>query len=88
MAKFFRHLCVEDDLELKIAQFILERFHVAVVDCLGHLIGFLDRIGGDGREALLQIPFAAALRVAKAAHDGDEALERAHEGRSRRPSAL
>jgi hypothetical protein len=75
MAKLFRHLRVEDHLELEIAKLIGERVHVATVDRIGDLIGFLDRVGGDRLEALLKVPRAAALRVAKPAHDRDQALE-------------
>ena len=65
--KFFRHLRVEDDLELKITKLVFQCLHVAAVDRVGHLIGFFDCVGGDGREILLQIPLAAALRVAEPA---------------------
>jgi hypothetical protein len=75
MAEFLRHLRMEDDLELEIAELVGKPAHVAAVDRIGDLIGFLDRIGGDGLEGLLKVPGAAALRVAQPPHDRNEALE-------------
>ena len=79
MAGFLSHLRVEHDLELEIAELVGERVHVVASDGVGDLIGFFDRIRGDGREALRAIPFAAAHRIAEAAHDGDQTLKR-HRG--------
>ena len=56
------HAGVEDDLKQQIAQFVAQIGEVATRDRVGDLIGFLDRIGRDGRECLLQIPGAAGLR--------------------------
>ncbi len=58
-AGFLGHPAVIDDLELEIAELILERRHVAATDRVGDFIGFLDRIGRDGIEGLHPIPFAA-----------------------------
>ena len=84
MAGFLGHLRMEHDLELKVAELVGEPVHVVAGDRVGDLIGFLDRIGGDGREALHAIPFAAALRIAQPAHDRDKAVDggasRGHEG--------
>ena len=52
---------MEDDLKEEIAEFVLQRGHVAALDRVGHLIGLLDRVGGDRREILLAIPRAAVL---------------------------
>ena len=79
MAGFVSHLRVEHDLELEIAEFVGERVHIVASDGVSDLIGFFDRIRGDGREALRAIPFAAAHRIAEAAHDGDQTLKR-HRG--------
>ena len=59
-AGFLGHLRVEDDLELEIAELVGERVHVVARDRVGDLIGFLDRVGRDGRECLHAVPFAAA----------------------------
>ena len=80
MAGFLGHLRVEHDLELQIAELVGERVHVVAGDRVGDLIGFLDRVGGDGREILLAIPFAAGVRIAQPAHDRDEALKRHRRG--------
>ena len=79
MAGFLGHLRVEHDLELEVAELISERIHVVAGDCVGDLIGFFDRVGGDGREALRAIPFAAGRRIAQPAHDRNQALKR-HRG--------
>src|SRR5690606_10132612 len=36
----------------------------------------LDGVGGDGGEALLEVPGAAALRIAQPSHDPEQPLER------------
>ena len=61
------HAGVEGDLEEEVAEFFLERRHVAALDRVGDLVGFLDRVRRDGREILLDIPRAAVLAVAAAA---------------------
>ena len=66
----FRHAGMIDDLELEIAELVLQRRHVAAADRIVHLIGFLDRVGRDGREILLEIPGAAGDGRAQGHHDG------------------
>ena len=56
MTGFLGHSRMEDDLELKIAKLIGERVHVVARDRVGDLIGFLDRVGRDGREGLDRDP--------------------------------
>ena len=90
MPGFGRHLRVEHDLELQVAELVGQGVHVVAADRVGDLIGFLDRVGRDGREILLAVPFAAGLRIAQPLHDRDEAVE-AHrppaEGKRPRPPA-
>ena len=62
-ALFLGHAGVEDDLEQQIAQFVLEVGEIAARDGVGHLVGFLQRIGRDGAEVLLEVPGAAACRA-------------------------
>ena len=69
------------DLELKIAEFVGQSVHVAARDCVCDFVRFLNRIGGDGREILLAIPFASSVRIAEPAHDRNEPFKR-HEGAS------
>ena len=44
------HAGMEGDLEQKVAQLVLEVVQVAARDGVGHLVGFLERIGRDGLE--------------------------------------
>ena len=68
-------LCVEYDLEGKIAKLVSERTHVVARDRVGDFIGFLDRVRRDARETLRAIPFAAMLWVAQALHNQDQSFE-------------
>ena len=63
---FLRHAGVEHDLEQQVAEFVLEVAEVAAGDGVGDLVGFLERVGRDGREVLLQVPRAAGLRACAA----------------------
>ena len=56
MAGFLGHSGVEHDLELQIAELVGQRVHVAAVDRVGDLIGFLDRVGRDRLEASARCP--------------------------------
>ncbi len=60
--------------EQQIAEFVLEIGHVATLDRVGDLIGFLDRIRCNRLEGLDGVPFAAADRIAEPRHDRNEAL--------------
>jgi len=61
---FLSHAGMEHDLEQEIAELVFERRHVAALNGVGDLIGFLDRIGRDRREILFAVPRAALHRVA------------------------
>ncbi len=69
MPGFLGHARVEDHLEQQVAQFDSQFVHVPALDGVGDLIGFLDRIGGDGLKGLLHVPGTAAVRIAQANHD-------------------
>ena len=69
------HLRMKHHLEQQIAQFVLEVVQIAALDRVGDLIGFLDRIGRDRTEILLQIPGAAGSRRAQGRHDLDQARD-------------
>jgi hypothetical protein len=75
-AGFLGYSRVVDDLELEVAKLVLERLHVAALDRVGNLIGFLDRIWRDRREILLAIPRAAMVGIAQPPHDIGEILDR------------
>ena len=65
-ALFLGHAGVEGDLEQKVAQLVLEVVEIAARDGVGHLVGFLQRIGRDGAEGLFEVPGTAAAGRAQA----------------------
>ena len=66
------HARVIDDLQQQVAQLLLECAHVALLDGVGDLVGFLDGVGGNGPEILLQIPRTARARRAQRRHHGQK----------------
>ena len=54
------HPRVEDDLQQQVAEFVAQLAEVAARDGVGDFVGFLDGVGRDGREGLLEIPGTAA----------------------------
>src|ERR1700733_1799487 len=62
------HLCVEEDLEKKIAELILEVGPGATLDGIEDLVGLLERVSLDRVEGLLAVP-GAAIRGAQPCHD-------------------
>ena len=68
------HLGVEHDLEQQVAELVLERRHVLALDRVRDLVGLFDGVGGDGGEALLEVPGAAAIGIAQLLHDGEQAF--------------
>jgi len=61
-----------ESLQQQIAQLLLECAHVAPLDGVGDLVGFLDGVGGDGLEILLQVPRAARPRRPERRHHGQK----------------
>ena len=78
---------MEHHLQQQVAQLVPEVGHVAAIDRIGDLVGFLDGVRSDGREVLLQIPRAAAVRVAQPGHDGEQFSDVAHAGSRARSAA-
>ena len=72
-ALLLRHPGMENDLQQKIAQFVLQPGQIVASDGIGDLVGFLERIGSNGAEILLEVPRAAASRRAQRRHDLDQA---------------
>ena len=66
------HARVECHLEQKVAQLVLEIVQVTARDGVSHLVGFLQRIGRNALEILLQIPRATAAGRAQRRHDLDQ----------------
>ena len=71
-AGFLRHPGVEDHLQQQVAQFVLQLAQLAAVDRIGDLVGFLDGVGGDAGEVLLQVPRATAGGIAQRRHDPEQ----------------
>lgn len=65
---------VEDDLEEKVAEFLLQVFLITGADCGDGFVGFLDEVGDEGFVSLFSVPRAAIGR-AEAIHDGAEAFD-------------
>ena len=70
------HSGVEHDLEQQVAEFALEVGEVAAFDGVGHLIGFLDGVGRDGREGLFKVPGTTVAGRAQTRHDRQQAVDR------------
>ena len=64
-----RHLGVEHRLEEQITQLAFQVVPGFAFDGIGDFMGFFDGIGRDGGEGLFDVPGAAGVRVAQAAHD-------------------
>ena len=75
LTRFLGHAGMEDHLQEEIAELVLERLGLAALGRLGDLVGFLDGVGRDGGEALLEVPGTAVLGVAQTRHDVDETGE-------------
>ena len=71
-SRFFSHLRVKDDLKQQIAQLVLEVVKIAARDRIGDLIGFLDGIGRNAGEVLLDVPGTAMLSVPQHRHQQDQ----------------
>ena len=69
MAALARELRIKNDLEQQIAQLVAQFVPGLALYRIGYLVGLLDGVRRDGREILLEVPGAAALRVAQLAHN-------------------
>src|SRR6185437_5688209 len=72
-ALFLGHASMERDLEQQVAKLVLEVGEIAARDGIGHLIGFLKRMGRDGSEGLFEVPGATAAGRAQRCHDLNQA---------------
>jgi hypothetical protein len=68
------HLRMEDDLQQQIAELVAKIVEITARDCVGNLVGFLDGIGSDGPECLLEVPWTARVRCTQRRHNGEEVL--------------
>jgi len=71
-ALLLRHAGMKHDLQQQIAKLLAQVREIAARDRVRHLVGFLERIGRDRLEILLQIPGAAGAGRAQRRHDFDE----------------
>ena len=69
---FLGHAGMENHLEQQIAQFVPQIREIAALDGVHDLIGFLEGVGRNRREILLQIPGAAGPGRAQGRHDLQE----------------
>ena len=60
----------------RVAEFFFQRRQILALDRVGNLVGFLDRVRGDGREGLLHVPRAATVRIAELSHHVEHGLGR------------
>src|SRR5258706_3058716 len=60
-------------LQQEIAELVAQVVEIAARDGIGNFIGFLDRVGRDGRKILFEIPRAAAAGRAQHRHDFEQA---------------
>ncbi len=83
-AFLFGHARVEDHLQQEIAQFLAKCVAVAALDGVGYLVGFLNGVGRNRAEILLDVPRAALGRMAQLRHDRDQTVDvGTHFGKSR-----
>ena len=75
VTSFLRHARMEHNLQEEIAELVLERLGLAALRGLGNFVGFLDGVGRDGGEALLEIPGTAVLGIAQPRHDVEQARQ-------------
>ena len=71
---FLRELGVEDNLQEKVAEFLLKVFVVVCLDGGNSFVSFLDEIGDEGIVGLFGVPWTAA-GGAKTMHDSAKAVD-------------
>ena len=70
------HARVEDHLQEQVAELVAEVLAIFAFDRVDHLVGLLDRVRGDAREGLRDVPGAAARGISEPPHDPDQLVER------------
>ena len=71
-ALLLRHAGVIDDLQQEVAELLAQVGEIAAGDGVGHFVGFLQRVGSDAGEVLLQVPGATGAGRAQRRHDLDQ----------------
>ena len=72
-AGFLGHAGVKHDLQQQVAKLVAQIVEIAPLDRVRDLVGFLDGVGRDGGEVLLQIPRASGAGRSQRRHDLDQA---------------
>ena len=67
-----RHPGMEDDLQQEVAKLLAQVIEVTPRNRVGDLIGFLDRVRGDSRKILRQVPRTSTAGSAQRRHDVEE----------------
>jgi len=75
MPDLVRHVRVIHDLKKQIAEFLLERYHVAGGDGFGNLVGLLYGVGRNRRKILLDIPRTTLGGMSQLRHDVEKPLD-------------
>src|SRR5690606_1636354 len=75
-------LAVIDHLEQQVTQLTGQVGKITLFDGIGHLIGFFQGMRDDAREVLLQIPWAAMLRITQAGHQVQQVIQLVHDNSS------
>src|SRR3954462_9329921 len=68
-ALLLRHTGMKNDLQEKVAKLLAQIYEIAARNGVGDLVGFLNRIGRDGREILVEVPRTARPRSTEGRHD-------------------
>ncbi len=74
-ALFFGHARMEHHLQQQIAKFFAQIVHIIALYGIEDFISFLKRIGHDGFETLLHIPWTAGFGVTERCHDFQKAID-------------
>src|SRR5262245_60903047 len=68
-ALLLRHAGVKDHLQQQVAQLLAQVDKVAARDRISDLVGFLERVGGNGLERLFEVPRAPGSGGPQGCHD-------------------
>ena len=73
---------MENDLEQQIAEFVLQRRHVAAGNRIGDLVGLLDCIRCDRCKILVPVPRAAVFGIAQPSHQLEQTVDGGNHARN------
>ena len=70
---------MKHNLQQQIPQFLSQIIDVSTRNRIGHLVSFLDGVGGNAREILRQVPRASGAGRAQRSHDLQEPGDIGHQ---------